>query len=298
MTGPLYPPFYPPAYPYADPPPPPVPEQLTVNGVDLGSYAYMTTDVSGLLTVPALRGEDVVVPGRHGRIRTEGKRFDANEIVLPMWVVGSRPDGLIPGGGMEREFYRRRDDLLQLFHADEVELAFRRPDGLVLTAGAQVVDVMDFTRRYAEPLAMVSVALRLTDPFWVDATDVAQAITGVTGTTATLTLFDGSTAPIADARITFHGPVSNPRLAVGDRWVQYNGVVAAGRELVLECGHWRASAGAGAAWSPDERQVYREPGPAWFEFPPSRTPLTATFIHTGGGSASVEIAGRRKFLSI
>jgi hypothetical protein len=215
-----------------------------------------------------------------------------------MWVVGSRPDGLIPGGGMEREFYRRRDELLQLFHAHEVELAFRRPDGLVLTASAQVVDVMDFTRRYAEPLAMVSVALRLTDPFWVDATDVAQTITGVTGTTAALSLFAGSTAPIADARITFHGPVSNPRLGIGDRWVQFNGVIADGRELVLECEHWRASAGSGAVWSPDVRQVYREPGPAWLEFPPSRTPLTAVFTHTGGGVASVEISGNRKFLSI
>jgi hypothetical protein len=291
-----FPPIYPPFYPTLDPPPL-VAERLTVNGVDLGSYCFMTSDVSGLFRVPALRGEDVVVPGRHGRIRGTGKRFDANEIVLPMWVVGCSPDGTIPDGRMEHAFYRRRDELLRLFHGGPVVLGWRRPDGVQLSATAEVVDVMDFTRRWVEPLAQVSVALRLTDPFWTETEDVGQTITGTTGVTAPLTAFAGSTAPIADARLTFHGPVSNPRLAIGDRWVQFNGVIAAGQLLVLECEHWRATAGNGAEWSPDPRQVYREPGPAWLEIPPSYEPLTATFTHTNVGSATVEIAGNRKFLT-
>lgn len=296
MTQPPYPPFYPPLYPF-NPPPPAVPERLLVNGVDLGSYAFMTSDISGLLTAPALRGDDVAVPARHGRIRTSGKRFDMNEVVLPMWVVGARPDGTIPPVGMSRTFWRRRDELLQLFHADEVTLQFRRPDGLELTTSAEVVDVLDFTRRFDEPIAQVSVALRLLDPFWADVQTTSQTITGVTGTSVALTAFLGSTAPITDARITFFGPVNNPQLAIGDRWVRFNGVIAAGRELVLEVEHWRASSGAGAPWSPDRRQVFREPGPAWLEIPPSTEALTATFTHTTGGSATVEIAGRRKFLT-
>jgi hypothetical protein len=297
MTSPLYPPFYPPAYP-AIPAAPPVPEELLVNGVSLGSYCYMTTDVSSLLGVPARRGDDGVVPGRHGRIRTPQKKFDVGEVVLPLWVVGCRPDGTIPSTGrMEREFFRRRDELLRLFYADDVTLQFRRADGVVLSTRVEVIDVMDFTRRRAEPLAKVSVALRLADAFWTEAIDVAQTITGTTGTTVELTAFQGSTAPIADARITFTGPVSNPRLAVGQRWVQFNGVIVASRELVLECGHWRASSGAGAAWSPDRRQVFREPGPAWLEIPPSPEPLNVVFTHTGGGSATAEISGNRKFLT-
>lgn len=292
-----YPPVYPPFYPTTSPPPPPVPEQLLVNGIDLGSYCFMTSDVSGLLTVPPRRGDDSVVPGRHGRIRTRGKRFDAGEIVLPMWIVGARPDGTPPVGGEEREFFRRRDELLRLFYADDVVLSWRRPDGTTLTTAVEVVDAMDFTRRWAEPLAQVSVALRLVDAFWREDVDVSQTITGATGTTANLTLFQGSTAPIADATITFHGPVNNPRLAIGDRWVQFNGVIAGGRQLVLECGHWHASPGVGAVWSPPVTQIYREPGPAWFEFPPSPGPLTASFTHTGGGVASVEIAGQRQFLT-
>lgn len=291
----LYPPFYPPQYPTIQVLPP-VKEQLLVNGIDLGSYCYMTSDISGLFTAPDRRGDDVAVPGRHGRIKTPGKKFDAVDTVLPMWIVGCRPDGTIPAGGAGREFYRRRDELLQLFYADVLELSFRRPDGTTRTTTAEVSDVLDFTRRQVQPVAQVNVALTLLEPFWTELLDVSQTITGTDGTTVNLTAFTGSTAPIADATVTFFGPVSNPQLAIGERWVRYNGVIATGKELVLECGYWRANAGDGAAWDPDERQVYREPGPAWLEIPPSYGPLSAAWSHTGGGSASVEIAARRRFL--
>src|SRR5690606_12812904 len=149
----------------------------------------------------------------------------------------------------------------------------------------------------AAPLARVSVALSPIAALWTVDADVSQTITGPTGTSTPLTVFAGSTAPIADARITFFGPVSNPKLTIGDRWVQFNGVIGSGRELLLDCGQWDASSGSGATWSPDERQVFREPGPAWLEIPPSDSPVSVTFTHTGGNVASVEIAGRRKFLT-
>src|SRR5690606_2189715 len=101
---------------------------------------------------------------------------------------------------------------------------------------------------------------------------VSQTITGPTGTTAPLTVFAGSSAPITDPRITFYGRVNNPRLTIGERWVQFNGVINPGRELLLDCEHWSASSGAGAEWAPDARQVFREPGPSWFEIPPSDEP--------------------------
>jgi hypothetical protein len=297
-NGPVYPPVYPPFYPVA-PGDLPVAEFLAVNGVSLGSYCFMTSDVSGLLTVPAKRGDDVVVPGRHGAIRTPRKRYDVGEIVLPMWIVGCAPDGSIPSHGrMERDFFKRRDELLRLFHAEQVTLTFTRADDVTLSVEAEVVDVMDFTRRWAEPIAQVSVALRLTDPFWVENEDRSAIITSATTTTPhQVSAFIGGTAPITDAVIRFIGPVSNPRLAIGERWVAYNGVIGSGRELVLECRHWHAHSGAGASWEPNRLQIYREPGPEWFVLPPSPDPLPVVFTHTGGGVASVEIAGRRRFLS-
>lgn len=293
----LFPPFYPPAYPTSDPLPL-VKETLTVNGVGLDTYAYLLTDISGIMNTPRRRGENSTVPGRHGVIQAPRKRFEAAEIVLPLWVNGALPDGSVPSGRPSIEFFKRRDELLQLLHSDPLVLEYTRPDGLQLRADCELVDTLSFGRAGIGPEAQVSVALTVLDAFWRDSQDVSQTITGVTGTTASLTVFAGSTAPIADARITFYGPVSNPRLAIGDRWVQFNGLVAAGRELLLECGHWHPSSGAGADWEPQVTQVYREPGPAWLEIPPSATPLTATFTHTGGGSASVEIAARRKYLTI
>lgn len=275
-------------------------EQLTLNGVALDSHAVLTQSIAPLLRVPARRGDNAVVPARHGRIKLPRKPFDENEFVLPFWTVGCLPDGSIPSDSTARtEFFRRRREFLQLLYTDPLVLAYN-PDADVfpwLQAEVEVADVLDFERVGIEPAAQVSVALSVPGAFWTEQADVSQTITGTTGTQAELTVFHGSTAPVADARITFFGPVSNPRLAVGERWVQFNGVIAAGRELVLDCGSWRPSSGAGAVWSPPVTQVYREPGPCWLEIPPSYTAPTATFTHTGGGSASVEVAGHRKFLA-
>lgn len=295
--GPLYPPFYPPAYPIV-PVPAPVPERLLVNGEPITGWCDIE-GLTNLIVAPPPRGANVTVPGRHGVIRTPRKPRAAAEIVLPLWVKGvNRSDGNIPPRSAAR-LHENIDYLLTIFHGETVELEYVRDDGTSRTVTAELAEepVVAFRERSYPPLARLSVPLTLFDPFWTEDRDVATTITGVTGTAGALNAFAGSTAPITDAVITFYGPVSNPSLAIGDRWVRYNGVIAAGRQLVLECAHWRAGPGTGSTWSPDERQVYREPGPCWLEIPPSYNALTATFTHTGGGSATVEIAGRRRFLS-
>lgn len=273
-------------------------EALTANGVNLGSYCFMTSDISELLTVPTRRGENAVVPGRHGVIRTRNKKFEPGEIVLPMWIVGATSYGAIPYGTTDRElFFTRRDELLRIFYADEVALRFTRPNGLVTEAVCEVMDVIDFTRRQDEPLARISVALRVLGSFWRDLEPVSQTITGATGTTVPLAAFAGGTAPMSDLQVTFTGPVNNPRLTHGASWLQYNGVIATGRELVLDSGFWSATPGFGLEWQPDLRQVFRQPGPAWLELDPTQTPFQIRFDHTGGGVATCEIAGRRAYLS-
>lgn len=273
-------------------------EGLTVNGRSLADLSFMTTDISSLLTVPARRGENALVPGRHGVIRTPGKKFTPGEVVLPMWVVGATSYGAIPFGSAAREeFIKRRDELLRLFFADTVTLAYTRPDGTVTQAACEVRDVIDFTRVGAEPLAKVNVALSILDAFWRDVTPVSQTITGATGAVAALTAFAKATAPMADLQVTFFGPVNNPKLQHSEASLQYNGVIAAGRELQLDCGNWSATDGSGTEWQPDVRQIYREPGPSWLELDPTESPFEIRFDHTGGGSASVEIAGRRAYLS-
>jgi hypothetical protein len=274
-------------------------EALTLNGVSLASYAFMAPDISGLMTVPARRGDNVVVPGRHGVVPNGVKMFEAGELVLPLWIVGADPvTGALPTVEQEREaFFTRRDELLRLLYADPLVAAYTRPNGHTVRARVEVADVLDFTRRYDEPLAKVSIALRTLDAFWEDADSVSQTVAGATGVVVPLTAFVGSTAPVSDLLITATGPVNNPMWAHGDRWVKYNGVISTGRQLVLNTETWQVSPGTGSVWAPDPRQVEFGKPPNWLELNPATVPYSVTFTHTTGGSASSTIAGRRKYLS-
>lgn len=271
-------------------------EALTLNGVSLASMAYMLPDISGIMSTPARRGENVTVPGRHGAIRTRNKRFDPAEIVLPLWILGCEEDGSIPVGSTEaEEFFNRRDELLKLLYSDTLILEYTRPDGRAVQASVEVAgDPVDFTRVGAQPIGKIAVALTVTDAFWSDSATVTQTVTGSTGVVQALTAFEGATAPMADLVLTF-GPCNNPTLTAGNRFVTYNGVISAGRQLVMNTSNWTVGPGTGTSWSPDLRQVTFGPGPTWFELAP--TVETVTFTHTGGGSATCSIAGHRKYLS-
>lgn len=274
-------------------------EALTINGVSLDSYAFMDSDISGLLTVPGRVGENVKVPNRHGRIRTVGKTFDSNEIILPLWIVGCEPDGSIPIGSDERrEFFKRKNELLQLLYADPCLVQFTRPDGHVVQAAVEMAaEPLDFTRRHDEPIAQVSVALEIYGAFWEDADSVSQSITGVTGTEVELTEFEGATAPMSDVVITVFGPANNPQFSHGARWVKYNGALTSGQQLQIDTGSWIVGPGTGTLWTPTVANVDQgRPGP-WFEIDPATVPYSVIFTHTTGGSASASISGRRKYLA-
>jgi hypothetical protein len=276
-----------------------VSEAFTINGVSLDTYAHMLTDISGIMTTPARRGENVPVPNRHGRIKTRGKRFDANEGVLPLIVVGADPvTGALPTQQEELDaFFERRDQLLNLLYADPAVMAYTRPNGHTVQAEYEVVEVVDFTRRYNEPLAKVNVAFEIPDAFWQDEDSVFENIVGTSGTEVPLTAFAGATAPISDAVITVFGPCNNPQFVHGSRWVRYNGAIEIGQQLQIDMGRWIVGPGTGTIWAPDIRNIEQgAPGP-WFEIDPATVPFSVTFTHTTGGSATATISGRRKYLA-
>lgn len=274
-------------------------EALTINGVSLESYAFMVPDISGLLRVPERRGDNVVVPNRHGRIRTVGKRFDANEVTLPFWIVGADPvTGALPTEDEEREaFFTRRDEFLNLIYADPCLLQFTRPNGHVVQAEVEALDVLDFTRRFNEPIGRVNVGFEIFGAFWEDAVAVNQNVVGETGVEVALTEFAGATAPMSDVVITVFGPCNNPQFSHGERWVRYNGALETGQQLQIDTGAWIVGPGTGSVWSPDIRNVDQgRPGP-WFELDPATVPYSVTFTHTTGVSATATISGRRKYLA-
>jgi len=274
-------------------------EALTINGVSLASYAFMASDISGLMTAPGRRGENVAVPNRHGRIRTSGKRFDSTEILIPLWIAGADPDtGELPTLAEElEEFFERRDQLLRLLYADELLIKYTRPDGITVQAYGEVIDVLDFTRRHAEPLAQVNVAIELYEAFWEDEDNVSQEISGESGVEVELTEFAAATAPMSDLVITVFGPCNNPKFQHGDYWVQYEGTVDEGYQLQIDVGEWSLGPGTGTVWTPSVGNITQgKPGP-WLELDPTVDPFSITFTHTTGASATATITGRRKYLS-
>ena len=73
-----------------------------VDGVDLSTYAFNVQNRSASWSMPARRGENVVVPGRHGRRWNDRKPFDEGSLTLNMWAVGAEEDGSMPFDGDRR----------------------------------------------------------------------------------------------------------------------------------------------------------------------------------------------------
>ncbi len=273
-------------------------QQLAVNGVDVSQYAMIVESKAPLMHAPPKRNANVTVPGRHGTIRTPRKRYAEADFVLTFLVLGAQADGTVPAGSSAaRELYARADALMALFGAETVLLTRTLPDGSQRQAVAEVTGKLDWTRDLGDYplLAKVAVALTIPDVFWSDTVTTSVTITGTTGSTGSLVAFSGATAPMSAVTLTW-GPCANPQLTyTSGAFVAYNGVIAAGRQLVMNTANWTVSTGTGAAWSPDLRSINFSPGPGWFELLPQAT--TVTILHTAGGSASCTIAAVRRYLS-
>lgn len=277
---------------------PPFGQSLSVNGVDLSQYATIVFSKADLMGSSAKRGKNTTVPGRHGAIRTPRKRFGEADIVLKLLVLGSQPDGSVPSGSKATELYQRADAIMALFPAaDTVQLTRTLPNGSVRQCLAEVVGKVDWTRMMGSRPLMAEVVISLVIPsvFWTDATPVTSTITGITGTTATLTAFQGATAPMENLTITF-GPCNNPSIAQGNTVMTYNGVISAGRQLVVSTATWTLSTGSGTAWTPNYANLTYTPGPPWFSLDPT-IPLSVSFSHTEASTATVTITGSRAYLS-
>ncbi len=277
-------------------------ETLTVNGTDLATLVYIDASPK-LFTAPARRGDNLVIPGRHGALRLPRKLFDTGEIVLSMRVLGHDPDQPFPtGSGPQQEFHDLVDQVVRLFTAEQVVLDHGRPDGSIRRAVGEVTDLVDFTRSgNSESAGQVSVAIELTDPFW---SDLAAVTAGPnvfsTGGTHALTGFAGATAPMDELVVTF-GPGANPELTQPSSGylLAYDGVIAAGQQLQVDSGTWSVGSGSGSAWTPDVTKVRFGPESRFFSLQPEAGGVAPTvrLTHTGGGQVSVTIVGKRRFLT-
>jgi hypothetical protein len=284
---------------------------VSVNGIGLDNFlAQGVDDVSGLHKVPGKRTQNVEIPGRHGNLWVPKKRYAPGSFVIPMWIRGVNPDGTIPSDPAARtQFYQRARALVDLFTiGEQVTLHYTLPDGTFRELAAEVDDVLDFTvTGYGRwTLGKVSVGLTAADPFWSDPAPVSSTATLTTGQTTSLPEFGAASAPMDDLVITF-GPSSNPQITQLSTGVflAYNGIIGAGQKLVVDTGAWTVTGtlDAGGQWQPPSAPTQhvariRHGGgvPRLFSLAPEDPAPVIQLSQTGGGSATVTISGKQKYL--
>lgn len=276
---------------------------LLLNGADLSTLVSNVESIAGLLRTPARRNTGVAVPGRHGWLRRDDRPFDAVEKTLPFWIIGADAitGASLSGDAAVTAFYEAHDTLLSRLHAPTLQFDHGLPGGVVRRTTAELLgDPLDCSLVLGSPLfGRMDVTISVLDAFAVDPTPAETGPFSLTsGGTRVLTEFAGATAPMADLSVTFIGPISNPELrqpATGS-FVAYDGVIGSGQTLTVHCDDTAPVPLVGTGGLVPNYALLRYLPPRWFELDPSAG-LTVSLTHTGGGSASCSVTGRRKYLT-
>jgi len=278
-------------------------EVITADGVahDLDTCTTRgVQDIQGLFTVPEKRGENLVIAGEHGRMHVVSKKHDAHIIVLGLWVRGVLPDGTLPEAGYA-QFVENLRELVGWFTTDEMITLRHTVDGDAREITGEVLRVIEPELsgygRYRS--AQVKIVIECAAPFWADVEPVTQTVTLPTLGTATLTAFAGATAPMEDLFIEF-GQANNPRLSQVSTgvFVQLNRVITAGQTITVDTADWEVYGSPGVAGGLYEDLEYGgQHTNRWFALlpePGGGAPVVQ-LQHTGGGTASVTVTGKRKY---
>lgn len=270
-------------------------ETFSVNGVVLNTMAKNISSITGRLRAPAHRTGNIVIPGSHGEVWVPNKKYQANTLALPMWVVGCNDDGEIPeGSNKRREFFKRVNELVTLFKSpDLLDVQWTQEDGSVRQCYAESTDVLDFTTD-ASPKGLVGVILTIPAAFWQDLVDRTQTFSGNIAT-AEPTQFQGGSAPMEELVYRLEGPWTNARAEFSDdTFFQYNASIPAGQALIVNCAEWELSGTGGLI--PDYTKLEHDgEDPVWGALPASAAAITLSGSDRTSAT-SFTITGKRKFL--
>lgn len=271
----------------------------TVDGVALNTTARMLELPEGLDATASVRGDNLTVPGRHGRVWRQ-KRYDEANRVLRMWATG------IDEATLEANL----DALIAMFAVRHRLLDVRRTraDGATRQMFAEVVDVVDPRVLIAYPyngFLELNVSLRTPGAFWQDlATSDFTSAAGLTlPSTVAITTLAGATAPVEDAVIVVRGPIANPTVTdVSGESVTLAGTLATGTDWQIDSSAWTSKTGAALGFGGGGTDVLAATTHTDARLLPI-TPAGAaspqlTLSGTGGAGAGTRllVRARRKFL--
>lgn len=259
--------------------------------------------IAGMLRVPEKRGKNLVIPGNHGELHVSAKKHAANTIILTPWVRGVLSDGSVPEDTAGRRFFMQSlRALVSIFTEGElVALRHMLADGETREIVGEVTDVIEpelsgFGRYLSGQMA---IALNCAAPFWSDLDPVSETVTLATGGTATLGAFGGATAPMEDLLVVF-GQQNNPRLTQSSTgtFVQLDRVITSGQTITIDTSAFEVYGSAGVAPGLYEDLSYGGRRTSrWFalEPEPGGGAPVVRLDHTGGGSRTVTVTGKRKY---
>lgn len=286
-----------------------IPEPLdrwALNGVDLHTLAWQVEGRDRQMVSPELLADDIAVAGWHGELDPHGlpgqqrRPFGRGSWRLTGWVLGVDPTtgAVLDWAGSLAAAQQRGEELLRILNSRTVTIRHTRTDGTTRQAVGHLdgrgvaVDLVPQSPWFGR----IQADLILPDPFWYDTgSPVTVAASLTTGSTLDLSPFASASAPMRATQVEF-GPANNPGLSHAGNVITWGSIITAGRALGINTDpRDPALYAAAGTWTPTYEPLAYSPGPAWFELDP--TVPTATFVHTGGGTASVSVTARLAHLT-
>lgn len=202
----------------------------TFDGVALNSgTTYNIRMLSPSEVVPGRRGENLIVPNRDGRVY-RAKAMDQRVISLAMFAAGTS------GTALQATLATLMKSMGQ---PGERTLTRVLANTTSLTIAAEVANIVEFSPA-SHLMYNAVVEFVCADPFWSGAAYTVTE-TDIASSPKNMTVVNNGTAINERATLTVAGVITNPRLTCGTFWVQYTGVVATGKSLVINCNTFSAT---------------------------------------------------------
>lgn len=212
-----------------------VEERWRFGGVDFSTYARLIRTVSNADDLPALRGDDLILPGVGGRFWVP-KLPDYRRLALGIWVTSSNDAGGLDGGLTVIQQSRKNLDALKaiLTYRGRQSLERIMPDASTRTAQAEVVSFAEFDDGVGLESMGGIADFQLADPwFYGTPVVVTQAISA---SPQAVSLVHPGTAPSRRIVLDFTGPIANPRVTntTNGFYVECLVTVASGKHLLID----------------------------------------------------------------
>lgn len=206
------------------------------DGVDLTRYGYNIELHGAPLSTPGRRGENVIVPGKTGRLYVP-KKLDQRVQTLRMWVINEPVDG---GTGSEANMLANLDVLRGLFARDGQHTLRFTFGADTRVATVEVMQAIDFVPLAFNQAYRFAVDFLMADPLWYAETATPVGPVTITSDPQDEIFTNPGTHQNEGSILTLQGPLTDPILTLDGVWVKYTGAIAGGSTLVIDCGAFTA----------------------------------------------------------